>query len=110
MLKSLKQKMEVHLVDVYLPKFNFEKEYPLKDTLISMGMPISFSNVADFSGIDGTKKLKIGDAIHKAFVEVNEEGTEAAAAAAVIMVMKASVDKPKKNCNLPCRLSIYIFD
>ncbi len=96
MLKSLKQKLEVHPVDVYLPKFKLEKEYPLNGTLISMGMPVAFSNFADFSGMDGTKRLKISDMLHKAFVEVNEEGTEAAAATAVNMVTKVSVDKPKK--------------
>ncbi len=75
-------------VDVYLPKFKFEIKYSLSETLKEMGMPTAFSNDAaapDFSGIDGTHELFISEVIHQAFVEVNEEGTEAAAATAVVM-------------------------
>jgi serpin B len=78
-------------VKVYLPKFKFEKEYFMKNTLKEMGMPtaftlgIDFGGEADFSGMTGKKDLNIDEVIHKAFVEVNEEGTEAAAATAVEM-------------------------
>jgi serpin B len=50
-----------------------------------MGMPTAFSDTADFSGMDGRKDLVISEVIHKAYVDVNEEGTEAAAATAVVM-------------------------
>ena len=72
-------------VDIYLPKFEMETSYGLKDTLIQMGLVNAFSSSADFSGITGGKDLSIDSVLHKAFVEVNEEGTEAAAATAVIM-------------------------
>jgi serpin B len=58
------------------------------DTLKRMGMPTAFTMRADFSGMDGTKDLLIQDVIHQAFVEVNEEGTEAAAATAVVVGLK----------------------
>ncbi len=75
-------KMEVM---VQLPKFKLESTFRLGDTLAAMGMPLAFSDQADFSGMTGTRDLFIGEVVHKAFVEVNEKGTEAAAATAVIM-------------------------
>jgi serpin B len=74
-------------VDIYLPKFKFETSYLLNDYLIDLGMQNAFSGQADFSGIDGRPDLSIDSVIHKAFIEVNEEGTEAAAATAVIMTL-----------------------
>jgi serpin B len=56
-----------------------------------MGMPQALGMDADFSGMDGTKDLFISGVFHKAWGEVNEEGTEAAAATAVVMEMKAVV-------------------
>lgn len=70
-------------VEVAMPRFKIEKGFMLNETLRSMGMASAFSADADFSGMDGTKNLFITAAVHKAFVEVNEEGTEAAAATGV---------------------------
>jgi serpin B len=72
-------------VDLTMPKFRFESSFSLKSSLASMGMPIAFSDQADFSGITGNKELTITDVIHKAFVAVDEAGTEAAAASGVVV-------------------------
>jgi len=72
-------------VNVSIPKFKFETKYFMKQALAEMGMPTAFSSEADFSGMTGARDLAISEVIHQAFVEVNEEGTEAAAATAVIM-------------------------
>lgn len=70
-------------VDVFMPKFIFNTKYFLNETLQKMGMPTAFTDSADFSGMDGTKSLSIQNVIHQAFIDVNEEGTEAAAATGV---------------------------
>lgn len=73
-------------VKVWLPKFKFEQRVNLKDTLSKMGMPDAFkSDKADFSGMTEQTNLPLSKVIHKAFVEVEEEGAKAAAATAVIM-------------------------
>ena len=91
-------------VDIYLPKFEVETSYKLKDYLIALGMNIPFTSAADFSGITGGKDLFISDVIHKAFIDVNEEGTEAAAATAVIMVTSINGGGSSRivfDCNHP---------
>ena len=74
---------------VSLPKFKTTCEFELADVLIEMGMPHAFTG-ADFSGMTGKRDLFISKVIHKAFVDVNEEGTEAAAATAVVMTKSIS--------------------
>ena len=71
-------------VQLSVPKFTFESAFGLSETLYEMGMPSAFGN-ADFSGITGNRELFISEVLHKAFVAVDEEGTEATAATAVIM-------------------------
>lgn len=80
-------------VDVYMPKFKFETKYFMAQDLAEMGMPSAFTGEADFSGMTGKRDLYISQVIHQAFVEVNEEGTEAAAATAVIMEVGAVMSK-----------------
>jgi len=81
-------------VALTMPKFEFESEFSLKDTLAEMGMPIAFSGAADFSGMTGNPELCISEVVHKAFVAVDEAGTEAAAATAVIMKLTAVPEPP----------------
>ena len=81
-------------VTLTMPKFEFDSGFKLKDTLAGMGMPIAFSSAADFSGMTGTPGLYISAVIHKAFVSVDEAGTEAAAATAVIMRESAMPGQP----------------
>ncbi|MBN2480750.1 MAG: serpin family protein [Bacteroidales bacterium] len=68
---------------VKLPKFKFEYKNLLNDELAAMGMEVAFTDQADFSKINALEDLFISKVIHKSFVEVNEEGTEAAAVTAV---------------------------
>jgi serpin B len=86
-LKTWMAKLRTQKVDVTLPKFRMTDEFALEDTLMALGMRKAFSPAeADFSGMnDGREPLRIDTVTHKAFVEVNEEGTEAAAATAVGM-------------------------
>jgi serpin B len=81
-------------VALSLPKFEFEGSFSLADTLVDMGMPAAFSAAADFSGMTGGRDLFIADVIHKAFVSVDEAGTEAAAATAVVMDLTAMPETP----------------
>ncbi len=71
-------------VMVKMPKFSYESGFELKEKLIALGMEDAFSGAADFSGITEGGGLAIKEVIHKAFVAVNEAGTEAAAATAVV--------------------------
>ena len=77
-----------------MPKFEFESAFKLKSALIAMGMPVAFSGDANFSGMTGDRDLSISEVVHKAFVSVDEAGTEAAAATAVIMRITALPDRP----------------
>lgn len=73
-------------VSLHLPKFKVESNFMLADQLSALGMTDAFDpDLADFSGMTGSKDLYIGAVVHKAYVAVNEKGTEAAAATAVIM-------------------------
>uniref|UniRef100_A0A8C3SJT4 Serpin B6 n=1 Tax=Chelydra serpentina TaxID=8475 RepID=A0A8C3SJT4_CHESE len=73
-------------VEVFLPRFKLEEAYDLKPVLKSMGMADAFeSDKVDFSGMSASNDLVLSEVVHKSFVEVNEEGTEAAAATGVIM-------------------------
>jgi serpin B len=72
-------------VTLELPKFQYDAPLSLRDTLSELGMVDAFTTDADLSGIDGTRGLVISDVIHKGFVGIDEKGTEAAAATAVII-------------------------
>jgi serpin B len=86
--------LELTEVALTMPQFEFDSEFSLKDTLAGMGMPVAFSGTADFSGMTGGRDLFISEVLHKAFVSVDEAGTEAAAATAVIMKETAMPGQP----------------
>jgi serpin B len=81
-------------VALTMPRFEFDSEFDLNDTLADMGMPIAFTENADFSGMTGKPELFISDVVHKAFVAVDEAGTEAAAATAVEMALTSIPPPP----------------
>ena len=90
------QKRERKRIILSIPKFDMESDYELNETLQSMGIKDAFNSSADFTGITESERLYISNVIHKAKIIVDEEGTEAAAATAVIMrktsVMLESVE------------------
>lgn len=83
--------MEQKKAEAYIPRFEATTKIKLEEVLSAMGMPGAFSNKADFSGMTGEKDLKIDQVIHQAVIEVQEEGTEAAAATAVVMIVKTAI-------------------
>jgi serpin B len=84
-------------VTLTMPKFEYSSQFSVKEALEAMGMTDAFSMDADFSGMDGTYDLYIEDVVHKAFVSVDEAGTEAAAASAVVMNLKAVMEHAEVN-------------
>ncbi len=90
-------------VKVFLPRFRMTSQFSLSKTLAAMGMRDAFNpDKADFSGMDGRVNwLYIGAVLHKAFVDVNEEGTEAAAATAVVMKIRMALDQPTFRADHP---------
>lgn len=84
-VEAILSNLELRHVDLTMPKFTYESRFSLKETLKALGMPIAFTGAANFSGMDGTHSLFISDIIHKAFMSVDEVGTEASAATAVVV-------------------------
>jgi serpin B len=97
------QGMKSRTVALTMPKFTTEQSFGLRSALTSLGMKDAFKpNVADFSGMDGKKDLYIQDVVHKAFIAVDEAGTEAAAASGVIVgTTSVPVDIVKLDLNRP---------
>jgi serpin B len=97
-LDEITKDMQPTSVSFGLPKFTFSSDFGLTDQLTGLGMPDAFDpDKADFSGMTGGRDLFISDVIHKAFVAVDEKGTEAAAATAVIMKLTSAI---MNNVNL----------
>lgn len=92
-------------VDLRLPKFQLSPSLPLGDNLKALGLTDAFDpQEADFSGMDGTRDLSVSNALHKAFVKVDEEGTEASAATAIVMgvtSMPAPVERVTMTVDRP---------
>uniref|UniRef100_A0A8C3FU40 Serpin B10 n=1 Tax=Chrysemys picta bellii TaxID=8478 RepID=A0A8C3FU40_CHRPI len=89
-------------VELFLPRIKLEESYNLKSTLSSMGMKDAFSqSQADFKGMSEHNDLFLSQVFHKSFVEVNEEGTEAAAASAVVVVVRSSLNHVRFKADHP---------
>jgi serpin B len=81
-------------VETYMPKFKMRSKFMLSSALKSMGMTSAFSETADFSAMSKSEDLMISEVVHQAFVDVDEEGTEAAAATAVLVAPTAAPFEP----------------
>lgn len=90
-----------HQTQVLMPKFKFSYEILLNNALSSLGMGIAFSDAADFSRINATARLQITKVKHKAYVEVNEDGTTAAAATSVEISLTSSLLNPTLTVDHP---------
>ncbi|KFO33739.1 serpin B6 [Fukomys damarensis] len=86
---TVPDKMDQEEVEVFLPRFKLEENYDLENVLRRLGVTDAFEGArADFSGMSSKRDLFLSKVVHKSFVEVNEEGTEAAAATAAVMMMR----------------------
>ena len=81
-------KLRTKNINIYLPKLKLKTRYYLKSILYQLGMKDAFTNKANFSGITGKPNLKIKKVIHQAYIKVDEKGSEAAAATAVVFKLK----------------------
>jgi len=107
-LDSILNGLEGSHVDLTLPKFQLEASFAMPDTLKAMGMVDAFDGgKADFSGMDGQHDLFISTVVHKAFVSVDEKGTEAAAATGVAMAESAMINPPTIKVDHPFLFFIY---
>lgn len=84
-LATVTGNMKTAYVSLSMPKFKYDSSFALKDTLSAMGMPVAFTDAADLSGMTGNRDLVIKEVVHKAYVGVDEAGTEAAAASGVVV-------------------------
>jgi len=94
LVKAIISQLETNEVSLTMPKFEYESSFGLKQALSTLGMGVAFTPDADFSGMDGNHDLLIQDVLHKAFVSVDEAGTEAAAATAVIVGITSMPAQP----------------
>jgi len=100
-LQQIINQLRTFSVTLTMPKFKYDSSFGLKDALSRLGMGIAFSDQADFSRMDGQKDLFIQDVLHKAFVSVDEAGTEAAAATAVMVGTTSMPESATMTINRP---------
>lgn len=92
-IKEITEILTTEVGTFKMPRFSYESQFSLSDTLRELGMTDAFiSSLADFSGITGARDLFITEVIHKTFISVDEKGTEAAAATAVLFSFTAIPD------------------
>ena len=94
-LSNIVSNLKSHKVSLELPKFELEFSSSLKEVLQNMGMEKAFTNNADFSGLRKDAILKIDEVLHKTYLKVNEDGTEAAAVTAVIITYGSAMPEPE---------------
>ena len=95
-LRGLLDGTSMYRVDLSIPRFRVEAKFDLIPALRQLGITRAFTQAADFTGMTTAAKLAIGAVVHKAYVDVDEHGTEAAAATAVIMRMLAATRAPER--------------
>ena len=102
MLETIRRRLSSNRVFLSMPRFEFSRSMQLSKILRTLGMESAFGSGADFSGFTGSSDLFISEVLHKAFVKVDEAGTEAAAATAVVMGITAMPEQPvEMNINRP---------
>ena len=101
LVNKIINELETEQVVLSMPRFEFRSKLDLKHILPALGMPLAFSGAADFSGMTGNRDLFIGEVLHEAFVSVDEAGTEAAAASAVIMKLTAAEEMVTMSMDHP---------
>ncbi|WP_456397886.1 serpin family protein [Desulfurobacterium sp.] len=94
--RIIKMNLKRRFIKLYLPKFQIKNRFYLKKYLTRLNITLPFTMKADFKNMDGTNLLYIQKAIHQTFIDVNENGTEAAAATAVIVGLKCVLPEPKE--------------
>ncbi len=109
MLETIRRRLSSCNVSLSMPKFEFSRSMQLSDLLRELGMESAFGSAADFSGFTGNPDLFISKVLHKAFVKVDEAGTEAAAATAVVMGLTAIPQQPVQM-NIDSPFMFFILD
>jgi serpin B len=90
-LRGLLAGLAPRQVTLALPRFRATSQFALRPVLTELGMPLAFTAEADFSGITTAERLAISEVVHQAYIDVNEQGTEAAAATAITIMAVARV-------------------
>lgn len=103
---QIRSELTVHQVDLALPKFSFRSLVPAKEPLKSFGMVDAFGGAADLSGMNGSGGLFIQDVVHQSFIAIDEKGTEAAAATAVIVGETSAPPAATLTVNRPFMFAI----
>lgn len=100
-LQQWTDQIQKQKVETWFPKFKLTSSFDLNDPLLALGMLDAFGKKADFSGMDGTRRLYLSAVVHKAFVEVNEEGTEATAATGGVISTTSAPILPQFRADHP---------